>query len=282
VFTPRTSERSTITWCVAPCKCSALRCVTEDIEIEPLSDPDIRLADYVGGGLAREERQRRDHALVARVRSGDHDAFTALYTTYRARLYRLAYEYRDDGDEADDVVEDVFAKIWDIHEDWHVDTTIAAYLCTAVRYRSTDLFRRVKAEKRRRAKLAGPPLRVVGGGPEGVEVRPPAHGPVTGDAAFNSGERRLFETDLKRAIDAAVAVMPPKCREVFQISRCMSGDEALSYAEIGEVLKIVPSTVRQHLIKALDILEARLEAAGWPNVLRRQDRGRLSSGRNGS
>ena len=278
VFGFRTGDRSTGTWYIAPCRCSALRRVTQDIEIEPESDPDIRLVDYVGGGSSREERQRRDHALVARVRLGDHDAFTSLYNTYRARLFRLAYEYRDDGDEADDVVEDVFAKIWNIHEDWHVDTTIAAYLCTAVRHRSTDLFRRLKAEKRRRAKLVGRPLRIVGGTPEGIEVRPPAHGPMTGDATFNSGERRLFETDLRTAIDAAVAVMPPKCREVFQVSRCMSGDEALSYTEIAEVLKVVPSTVRQHLIKALDILEAQLDAAGWSNVLRRQDSRRLSSG----
>jgi DNA-directed RNA polymerase specialized sigma24 family protein len=46
----------------------------------------------------------------------------------------------------------------------------------------------------------------------------------------------------------------------------MQREEAFSYREIGEALGMTMSTVRQHWIKARDILEEHLERAGWVNA----------------
>jgi RNA polymerase sigma-70 factor, ECF subfamily len=275
VFADRIGERSTSSSYIARLCPRSVRRVSQDIVIEPASDPDIRLVNYVGEGSAHAERQRRDHALAERVRAGDADAFTAVYDAYRVRLFRLAYEYTRDKRDAEDVVADVFLRLWEIRASWSITSTIAAYLCTSVRNRATDLWRRARNQKKI---AAGRVIHAGSGWSAGVSAHPAPHDASPDDVVFNSGERRLFETDLKTAIDTAVAAMPRRVREVFQISKCMSDDEALSYAEIAEVLKIVPSTVRQHLIKALDILEAQLDASGWSNVLRRQDRGRLTTG----
>lgn len=85
--------------------------------------------------------------------------------------------------------------------------------------------------------------------------------------------------DVERAVNAAVAAMSPRCREVFTMLWEMRQEEAFSYREIGDALGMTTSTVRQHWIKARDVLETHLERAGWVNVLKRQAPRSRSDGR---
>ena len=66
----------------------------------------------------------------------------------------------------------------------------------------------------------------------------------------------LFQPEaLAEAVERAVAELPPRCREVFTLTR----DQHLSYAEVAGVLHISPKTVEIHMGRALALLRDRLQ-----------------------
>jgi RNA polymerase sigma-70 factor, ECF subfamily len=193
--------------------------------------------DSDDAGVRTEEELR----LAARVRGGDADALAALYARYRVALIALAEGYVDDSDDAADVVQDVFVAVWRRRARWGVSRSVAAYLYVAVR--NAALSWRKKARR-------------------GQEFVPRLHE----GAAFNSGETRVVGPELERLVERVVNGLPERCRLIYRMHR----DGRCSYADIGVALGISPQTVRVQLIKAWDLLDERLAAAGWSNVLRRQ------------
>jgi len=161
-----------------------------------------------------------------------------LYARYRPALVALAEAYVED---AADVVQDVFVKVWRGRAGWVVEQSVAAYLYVAVRNAAMSLRSRAKR----------------------VETFVPG---LHESRAFNSGETRVVTPELERVVERAVNRLPERCRLIYRMHR----DGRCSYAEIGAALGISPQTVRVQLIKAWDLLDERLRVAGWTNVLRRQ------------
>jgi RNA polymerase sigma-70 factor (family 1) len=189
-----------------------------------------------GGARVRDELQ-----LAARVRGGDADALAVLYARYRAALLALAEGYVGEPEDAADVVQDVFVNVWRRRARWVIERSVAAYFYIAVRNTAMKVSARV-----RRAEEFVPALHEA--------------------SAFNSGENRLVAPELERVVERVVNGLPERCRLIYRMHR----DGRCSYADIGAALGISPQTVRVQLIKAWDLLDERLAAAGWSNVLRRQ------------
>jgi RNA polymerase sigma-19 factor, ECF subfamily len=190
---------------------------------------------------AAHDRIAVELRLVERVRAGDGEALGVLYGRYRAALVALAEGYAGGADDADDVVQDVFVKVWRGRASWVVEQSVAGYLYAAVRNAAMSLRRKAKR----------------------VEAFVPG---LHESLAFNSGETRVVTPELERVVERAVNRLPERCRLIYRMHR----DGRCSYAEIGAALGISPQTVRVQLIKAWDLLDERLRAAGWTNVLRRQ------------
>jgi RNA polymerase sigma-70 factor (family 1) len=180
-------------------------------------------------------------ALVARVRAGDADALALLYARYRPALMVLAEGYVGEPADAADIVQDVFVKVWRGRARWVVERSVAAYFYVAVRHAALNL-----STMSRRVQ----------------EYVPRLHDP----RVFNSGENRLVAPELERLVERVVNGLPERCRLIYRMHR----DGRCSYADIASALGISPQTVRLQLIKAWDLLDERLAAAGWSNVLRRQ------------
>ena len=54
-----------------------------------------------------------DDMLLSRLQNGDEKAFTAIYERYNKMLYVLAYKYLKDTFLAEDIVQQVFLKLWE-------------------------------------------------------------------------------------------------------------------------------------------------------------------------
>jgi RNA polymerase sigma-70 factor (ECF subfamily) len=171
------------------------------------------------------------------VRAGDAAALEAIFYTHGARLLRFATQQLRAIDAAEDVVQDVFLGIWRIRARWTVRSSLASYLFQAVRRRIINRAQQRPAEDPR---VATPLL---------VDELP-------GQAAA-APDRIVEDAELRRAIRRAVALLSPRTREVFQLSR----DHGLSYREIAETLGVSVKTVEMHVGRALAAL--RIALAGW-------------------
>jgi RNA polymerase sigma-70 factor (ECF subfamily) len=168
--------------------------------------------------------------LAPAVRLGDRAAFEQLFRLWYSRLAEYALRLAGSSDAAEDAVQDVFIALWARRDAMPDDDKLTAYLHRAVRNRVLNQLR----DERTAARWAS-----------------------TVDAdAFQapSADDELAQSDLARAIAAALDELPPRTREVFSLSR----DRELTYAEIAETLGISVKTVETLMGRALRTLRERL------------------------
>jgi RNA polymerase sigma-70 factor (ECF subfamily) len=133
---------------------------------------------------------------------------------------------------AEEVVQDVMLELWRRREQLDVGESPRAYLLRATRNRALNHLRHLRVEQRGAAYAAGP-----------TEAPP-------------QGVSAVVEDELAAALGAAVAELPARCREVFELSRV----QGLAYAEIARALDISVKTVENQMGKALRVLRVRLAA----------------------
>ena len=174
-----------------------------------------------------------DRELLARLRDGDERAFDAIFRAWYAPLVRMAEGMLRQRAVAEEVVQDVMLELWRRRETLSPDGSPQAYLFQATRNRALNHLRHVRVEERGETNAA-------------AELTMPA-----------SADRSLAEGEIDVAVREAIATLPPRCREVFELSR-MHG---LKYAEIAQTLGVSVKAVEAQMGKALRTLRERL--APW-------------------
>ncbi|HWC73055.1 MAG TPA: RNA polymerase sigma-70 factor [Gemmatimonadales bacterium] len=196
-----------------------------------MSSPELtpRLASLAQTGAANA-------VLVARIRTGDVDAFEQLFRDYYNPLCGFAERYGTPPDLAEEIVHAVLARIWERRRSWIVNGSLTAYLYAAVRYEVLDGRRRAAVEAR-------------------ALDQSQRDGTAPGMSAARRGPDEQCEAaELQRAIARAVAHLPERSRLVF----ILRWQHHLSYAEIAAVLEIAPKTVETQLNRALKALRETL------------------------
>jgi RNA polymerase sigma-70 factor (ECF subfamily) len=171
-----------------------------------------------------------DSELLARLRAGDQDAFDSLFRTHYAQLVAVAERMLGDRGSAEEVVQDVMLELWRRRTSLAVETSLRAYLFRSARNRSLNLIRH------ERVALRAEPIAAA----DAPSV-PPA-------------DREAAEAEIAAALEVAMAALPPRCREVFELSRI----HGLRYAEIAAALDISIKTVEAQMGKALRIVREKM------------------------
>lgn len=184
-----------------------------------------------------------EQVLVERVRAGDPLAFEAIFRCYHAELCAVAEYVVGSRAGAEDVVQEVFLRIWTLRQRWNVSVSVHAYLRRAVRNVALRHVSPASARRHEPLPSESDPDRTL---PGQVLVDPGASPAANAEAA-------ILAEDLAQA----VAVLPHRTREVYRLSR----DNGLSTKEIAERLGISPKTVEIYMTRALTVLRAR--AARW-------------------
>jgi RNA polymerase sigma-70 factor (ECF subfamily) len=179
-----------------------------------------------------------EQGWVARIRTGDHAAFKALYDRYADVMFGFAYSSLQSRDEAQDVVQDVFLNVWKNRARWELTTSMRSYLMRAVFNHVATLRRHLRVE------LAA----------EETILRDAD----SSDWAYRtSADQGLDGRELAEALERAVNSLSPRAQQAYRLVR----EHHMTYAEAAQVMGITPHTLEQHMIKALKSLRDVL--AGW-------------------
>jgi RNA polymerase sigma-70 factor, ECF subfamily len=180
-----------------------------------------------------ERDQTDDRELFARLRAGEQAAFDAIFRAHYAALVGLAEGMLRSRAAGEDVVQEVMLELWRRRETVMIQESLRAYLVRSTRNRALNQIRHAKVQRKAEPELA------------------------RDEAVVPTGASLLVAGELRKAITAAVAELPPACREVFMLSRT----QGLRYAEIAETLGISVKTVESQMGKALRHMRNRL--AQW-------------------
>lgn len=169
--------------------------------------------------------------LFELIRHDDRAAYEKLFRQNYAALVRFAKDIVKDKDTAEDLVQEVFVKIWERRQSIEIKTSVNAYLYMAVK---NHCFNKLKAEQRHAYMDEG----------------------LADDLRFsgNDTDKDSDTIDLHQHINNALDKLPPRCALIFKMSRF----EYKTYQEIADSLELSIKTVENQMGKALQLMRANL------------------------
>ena len=178
-----------------------------------------------------ENRSRRKaDELFDQVKAGDQKAFEQLFSIYFARLNDFAKNVVRDDVISQDIVQEVFVKVWESSAEIE-SINMEAFLFRLVRNRCIDYIKHIK---------------VVNNRMQEVNISSKYEELYRIDFIGNE-PYVLIEQELKAKIERTIQGLPERCREVFIMSRM----DGLKNKEIAEKLDINIKNVERHISRAM-------------------------------
>ena len=162
--------------------------------------------------------------ILDRFKEDDQSAFERIYLGYNQKIYRFAQRYTNCKEDAEEIVQDVFVKLWDVRKTIDTECNFDSFLFAVTRNLIFDRHRRKVNEQHFQTTVL-----------------------ASLEEEFESTEDEIMAEDLSRYIDRIVEQLPPKQQEVFNLSR----KEMLNRKEIAEKLGMAEETVKAHIHQAL-------------------------------
>ncbi len=175
--------------------------------------------------------RKGDEELMLEIKAGNMLAFDALYRKYSGRLYKFAFSLIKVPEEAENIVQDVFLKLWLNREKVDKATSVKYYVFSIAYHSSISLLRKKIRESRYIEFLQS--KQEVSGEPASV------------DAEFN---------ELNEKLDRILETLPSRQREIYRLHRV----EGMKHSEIAEKLGISTNTIETHLSRALKTIRQQL------------------------
>ncbi len=172
----------------------------------------------------QEEQVHTEQALLVQVANGDETAFRQLYDHYRKKLYAYAFQITESALLADEVVQEVFLKLW-VHRQKLLEVKhFNSWLYTIARNHLLDALKKTARETLARKEL--------------VRTIP---------AAINNADDRILFQENEKLLQQALNQLSTQQQLIYHLSR----NQGMKYDEIASELNIAPNTVKVHIVNAL-------------------------------
>jgi RNA polymerase sigma-70 factor (family 1) len=165
-----------------------------------------------------------DNVLCERLKGGDVDAYKHIYNHYHTQLYKYALKFLKMPELAEDVIHDVFLKLWEIRGQLKPELGIVGYLYKISRNQIFKLLKKISVETDLRIKVIG-----------FIENQ------------LVEGEADLQWNEYSGLLGGAIEQLPPQCQKVFNLCR----QEGKTYSEAAQILGISTHTVKEHMMAAM-------------------------------
>jgi len=177
-----------------------------------------------------------DQELFDLLQLDDEVAYTTIYERYIFTLLNHAYNKTRNREEARDIVQEVFTRLWARRQQIQITTNLAGFLYTSAHHIIIDQFAHSKVKDKYVASILAYAL-----------------------LPHEATDHRTRENQLAAIIEKEIAGLPPKMREIFELSR----KHHLSHKEIAERLNIAEQTVSKQVSNALKILRFKLSVIAY-------------------
>ncbi|MDL2228192.1 RNA polymerase sigma-70 factor [Bacteroidales bacterium OttesenSCG-928-K03] len=168
--------------------------------------------------------------IIKKLREGNHNAFEMIFKEWYSALCEYAFSILQNDDDTQDVVQKFFCKFWDKREQIEIHTSIKSYLYRSIH---NDCMNVIKQRKTRADYI-------------NYSVQ---------EIDINYTDNNIITNELNVNIQNAIEKLPPRCKEVFLLSRINN----LSYSEISRTMDISVGTVETQMVKALKFLRNELK-----------------------
>lgn len=171
-----------------------------------------------------------DHALMRRVQKDEYDAFQELVDRYKTRLVNVIYRMLNDQNEAEDLVQETFLRVWTHRQDYDFSYCLSTWIYTiALNLAKNEL------RKRRKFKF----FSLLDMTEKGLELPDPKLGPSA----------------LGHMLEGAIGKLPGKYKEAFLLRDV----EQLPYEEVAQILGVPLGTVKSRVNRARAVLKDELK-----------------------
>ncbi len=168
---------------------------------------------------------------ISSIKNGNEAAFEKVFKTYFRNLHAFAYTFMKDDSIAEEIVQNVFFRIWEKKEQLQIDDSLKAYLYRSVHNESLNHLKHLKIKNSFQLQYSG-----------------------NMESSNQDASNQMVAAELENDIQKAISELPPQCRTIFQMSRF----EQLKYQQIADQLNISIKTVENQMGKALKVLRSKL------------------------
>ena len=173
-----------------------------------------------------------DNELVEKLRKGDVNAFDQVYRKYAGKLYAFSFKYLKSKEEAEELVQSVFLKVWENQRNLKSESSFKSYLFTIAYNEICNLFRqRSYLRKFMESSL------------------------ISNHEASGETEAQIDAQFVLEQLDRIIAKLPEKQRVIFKKSR----QEGKTTKDIAAELGLSAGTVDNYLSDALKYIRNHLE-----------------------
>jgi RNA polymerase sigma-70 factor (ECF subfamily) len=165
-----------------------------------------------------------DSEIAGRIRKGDKEQFESLFRSSYVSLVKYAKTLIKDQETAEEIVQDLFVRLWQNKERLKIESSLNGYLFRAVHNKCLHYIDHRKVVERHAEEIAS----------------------SQSDATEDPSEI-LHYKDLQARIARVLERLPERCGKIF----CMSRFEGMKYSEIAEKLSVSVKTVEASMGRAL-------------------------------
>lgn len=160
--------------------------------------------------------------LVNELKAGNKSAFAHIYDSYCDKVYHFILKFVIDQEDARELVQQVFIKLWENRQKVNSGLPLDPYLFVISRNCSFDFLKKIARERELKEQLL-----------------------QMNNIRCNETENNILLKEYQDLVNKAMLQLPEKRRAVFQCRM-----DGMSYDEIAEKLHISKNTVKTHLLKS--------------------------------
>lgn len=165
-----------------------------------------------------------DSEIIRRIREGDKGEFETLFRSSYASLVRYAQTILKDTDSSEEIVQELFFRLWQDKEKLQIESSLKGYLFRSVHNRCLHFIEHQKVAERHAGEIA-----------------------ATADLTVEPVTEAIYFSELQVRVAKVLERLPQRCSEIFKMSRF----EGMKYNEIALKLSVSLKTVEANMGRAL-------------------------------